>query len=70
MVTKDKYVGEMNPEQLWETTMNPETRKLIKITINDAEEAEKALTLCMGKDIIQRKEFILNRNLLEEEQVE
>lgn len=60
----------MNPEQLWETTMNPETRKLIKITINDAEEAEKALTLCMGKDIIQRKEFILNRNLLEEEQVE
>lgn len=50
--------------------MNPETRKLIKITINDAEEAEKALTLCMGKDTIQRKEFILNRNLLEEGQVE
>lgn len=57
----------MNPEQLWETTMNPKTRKLIRITIEDAEKAEEALSLCMGKDTMQRKEFILNRHLLEEE---
>lgn len=61
MVTKDKYVGEMNPDQLWETTMNPDTRRLVKITIKDAEQAEAILTACMGKDTTPRKKLILNR---------
>lgn len=67
-VQRYKGLGEMNPEQLWETTMNPATRKLIRITIKDAEKAEEAVSLCMGKDTVQRKEFILNRHLFEEEE--
>lgn len=62
-VQRYKGLGEMNPEQLWETTMDPERRKLIQITIQDAEEAEEALALCMGKDSLKRKEFLLNRDL-------
>ena len=62
-IQRYKGLGEMNPEQLWETTMDPEKRKLIQITIQDAEEAEEALALCMGKDSLKRKEFLLNREL-------
>lgn len=49
----------MNPEQLWETTMNPETRRLIQITVDDIEETEEAIALCMGKDVEARREFLL-----------
>lgn len=49
----------MSPEQLWETTMNPENRRLIRITIDDYEEAENALKVCMGKDAKERKEILI-----------
>lgn len=60
-VQRYKGLGEMNPDQLWETTMNPNTRRLVKITIKDAEQAEAILTACMGKDTTPRKKLILDR---------
>lgn len=59
METFDERVGEMNPDQLWDTTMNPETRKLIKISIPDKEEAEECISICMGDDVKARKAFII-----------
>ena len=53
-----KGLGEMAPDHLWETTMNPENRTLIQITIEDAEKAEEALSICMGKAVPPRRAFI------------
>ena len=57
-VQRFKGLGEMNPEQLWETTMNPKTRKLKKVTLEDAEEAERILEMLMGTDVESRRKFI------------
>lgn len=48
----------MNAEQLWETTMNPETRTLRKVTIESAAEADHTFSILMGDDVPQRREFI------------
>ena len=57
-ITRFKGLGEMNPDQLWDTTMNPETRSLIKVSIKDALFAEKRVSVLMGDDAAPRKDWI------------
>ena len=58
LIQRFKGLGEMNPDQLWETTLNPETRTLIQVTIDDAAKAEKMVSLLMGDIVEPRKNYM------------
>jgi DNA gyrase subunit B len=69
-VTRFKGLGEMDPEELWATTLDPQHRTLLKVTLNDALAAEKEFRKLMGEDVEGRREFIFDKRLTSPEEID
>jgi DNA gyrase subunit B len=69
-VTRFKGLGEMDPDELWETTLNPENRTLMRVTMTDAAKAEELFRTLMGEEVEGRKQFIMKRSISNMEEID